>query len=280
LTEEGFTAVVARDLLLGKAAAEVLVDLEKRFLLDALAARRLLSGLMPEVPGAAAPVWGASSSLPPPPPGKGVASWGLEVLCCSGSDDSRSRLGRAVADWGEMSTERVGSILGTRTFLVCVLKVFLGRKMTTVSSMVVVKSTKPMYVTESMEVLVTLLAGGPNLCPPAVGSTSFSKVCASMLGGGGRFNCPSSAMVKVGMDLGLSCWAGDGSGRVSAGLTDLSLMAFSSSSSSPSSFLGWRSTALTAGSSLVPMVLVTMFSSVEGRDLLGWICSLGKTYSL
>ena len=68
-----------------------------------------------------------------------------------------------VAVGGMPSLDLVGRILGTRTFLVAVLKEpCFGLKMTTVSSMVVVKSTKPTYVTLSRLVLLGLM-GFPNL---------------------------------------------------------------------------------------------------------------------
>ena len=64
--------------------------------------------------------------------------------------------------------------------------------MTTVSSMVVVKSTNPTKVTESKEVLV----GFSNLLATEEGSISFSSV--RMLGTG-MTKSPVSSTVKVGM---------------------------------------------------------------------------------
>ena len=71
-------------------------------------------------------------------------------MCFSGMDESKSGspnpsltvcgsrlLGSLKND------DLVGTIFGTMKFLVAVLNVFLGLNITTVSSMVVVKSTKP-----------------------------------------------------------------------------------------------------------------------------------------
>lgn len=71
--------------------------------------------------------------------------------------------------------------------------------MTTVSSMVVVKSTKPTYVTESSEVFDGLI-GFSNLCGTLVGSISFSCVGYTLLGVG-MSSDPSSLTVNVGTNI-------------------------------------------------------------------------------
>ena len=104
-------------------------------------ANNFFNGLIPEV---CCRILGAGLST------AGVLFSGSDVLCFSGMDESKSGspnpsltvcgsrlLGSLKND------DRVGTIFGTMKFLVAVLNVFLGLNITTVSSIVVVKSTKP-----------------------------------------------------------------------------------------------------------------------------------------
>ena len=124
--------------------------------LVAPAANRLFSGLIPDV---------CFGKLLEGLFTNGVLLSGFVVRCCSsGSEESNSGNPSLTVSTFEDGMEEdglrslknedlLGIIFGRIIFLVAVLNVFLGLNITTVSSIVVVKSTNPTYVTESSDVL-------------------------------------------------------------------------------------------------------------------------------